>query len=130
MLLLFYQIRTIMMMTMKILFGLGCLMALVVLNSAQGGASFSAVFQSNCDTICADDATCSSGKCILTQCSESSSCFKYCLNCAGVETCYARGDLCERQANVVVLGSGASSTRISTSIILLLIVFSLFNFLL
>jgi hypothetical protein len=31
------------------------------------------------------------GKCILTQCSDVTNCYLYCLNCAGIETCYGHG---------------------------------------
>ena len=68
--------------------------------------------QSKCDTVCANDPSCSVGKCILTQCTDSNSCFKYCLNCNGVETCYASGHACERAYNVVVLGSSSTKSSI------------------
>lgn len=81
--------------------------------------------QSKCDTICANDNSCSTGRCILTHCSDSSACFKYCLNCAGVETCYASGQSCERAYNVVVLGSTSVKSSMGLVVFSLLLTFLL-----
>ncbi len=85
--------------------------------------------QSRCDTACANDMSCKTGLCILTKCSDDGGdvgCFEYCLNCAGIETCYAMGETCNYTGNVVRLGSTSSSNELQSSSKMLYIYFLLF----
>ncbi|RNA32602.1 hypothetical protein BpHYR1_038730 [Brachionus plicatilis] len=63
--------------------------------------------QTRCDTICANDFRCNSGRCILTECSENDLCFKYCFNCGGNETCYGSGPDCDYSSNLIYLNSNS-----------------------
>ena len=47
-----------------------------------------------CDTACANDVSCSSNQCVLTSCSDTSSCYQYCLRCNDIQTCYGTGPSC------------------------------------
>lgn len=61
--------------------------------------------QSKCDVTCSNDWRCRIGKCILTDCFETDTCYQYCLNCAGKVQCYGLGPGCDYSANVVYLHS-------------------------
>jgi hypothetical protein len=77
--------------------------------------------QSRCASVCNSVQLCQSGQCwlnfnfikfiiytwfeiiiiiyfkftgTLDKCSETSTCFEYCLNCLGIQTCYSNGDKC------------------------------------
>lgn len=65
---------------------------------------------SRCDYICNNDETCKSGKCVLTYCSDTIACYKYCLNCNQQETCYETGNFCSYGIN------GSNRTSNTTSI--------------
>ena len=47
-----------------------------------------------CDSICQNDERCKSGQCILTYCSESVACYKFCLLCEQNLQCFQTGDHC------------------------------------
>lgn len=50
--------------------------------------------QSRCVNACKNSPTCATGLCTLQSCTDSGTCYEYCLNCAGVVTCYASGYGC------------------------------------
>lgn len=47
-----------------------------------------------CDSICQNDERCKSGQCIITYCSESVACYKFCLLCDQNLQCFQTGDHC------------------------------------
>ena len=47
--------------------------------------------QNRCDKACANDQSCSSNQCVLTSCSDTGTCYYYCLKCNDIVTCYAVG---------------------------------------
>ncbi len=47
-----------------------------------------------CDFLCQNDESCRSGRCVLTQCFDTESCFRYCFYCDYVEKCYEAGPYC------------------------------------
>ena len=67
--------------------------------------------QSKCDTICASDSRCSSGQCLLSKCSDSETCFEFCLRCNNVDTCYASGPACDYSNGAIVYNSSNKSTQ-------------------
>ena len=85
--------------------------------------------QAKCDKICSDDYNCNSGRCILTQCSDLPDCFQYCLNCAGLESCYGSGSACNYTANIVRLGSSTLKYSVSLGATTLFTTFAFFKLL-
>jgi len=59
-----------------------------------------------CNSACANDLSCSSNQCSLASCSDTGSCFQYCLQCNDITTCYATGTTC-------YFTSGLQTTNIS-----------------
>jgi hypothetical protein len=47
-----------------------------------------------CDYLCQNDDACRSGRCVLTQCLDTPSCFRYCFYCNYEEKCYEAGSYC------------------------------------
>lgn len=47
-----------------------------------------------CLNACQNSPTCASGLCTLQSCTDTGTCYEYCLNCSGVVTCYASGYGC------------------------------------
>ncbi|RNA32596.1 hypothetical protein BpHYR1_038724 [Brachionus plicatilis] len=47
-----------------------------------------------CDSLCQNDERCKSGQCILTYCSETVACYKFCLLCDQNLQCFETGDHC------------------------------------
>ena len=47
-----------------------------------------------CESLCQNDDSCRSGDCVLTFCSDTESCYKYCFTCHGKEKCFDSGGLC------------------------------------
>ena len=88
----------------------------------------SASAQSRCDTACALDTTCKTGLCVLTKCSDDGSCHEYCLNCAGVETCYATGNTCDYSNTVRLYLNSSNNLKYSFKLLMLsgLLLFLLF----
>lgn len=63
--------------------------------------------QSRCNTICDQDRDCKSGKCILSECTDTELCFEFCFICDGQKTCFASGSQCDYRDNLVYLGSNS-----------------------
>jgi hypothetical protein len=63
--------------------------------------------QSRCNTICDQDRDCKSGKCILSECTDTELCFEFCFTCDGQKTCFASGSKCDYRDNLVYLGSNS-----------------------
>lgn len=58
-----------------------------------------------CDTACANDESCRTNKCALTRCSDSGTCYQFCLRCNEIETCYATGGTCDYSGNTIQVNS-------------------------
>ena len=63
-----------------------------------------------CDTACAKDESCSSNRCTLTRCSDTTSCYQYCLRCNDIETCYGTGPSCDYSGNTIQNNSSTQKT--------------------
>lgn len=80
---------------------------------------------SRCLNLCQNDQYCKSGQCILTECSDTVACYKYCMLCNNQLNCYQTGEFCS-------YNSSSSSTRskltnnsqIITSFLLIILVVS------
>lgn len=77
--------------------------------------------QSRCDAACANDSSCRSGLCSLSKCSDSGTCYEFCLRCAGIETCYASGDTCKSTGFNFGFNGFSSSNNLKYSISLLVV---------
>lgn len=49
---------------------------------------------SRCLNLCQNDQYCKSGQCILTECSDTIACYKYCMLCNSQLNCYQSGEFC------------------------------------
>ena len=47
-----------------------------------------------CDFLCQNDDNCRSGRCVMTQCVDTISCYRFCFQCGEEEKCYETGDYC------------------------------------
>jgi hypothetical protein len=47
--------------------------------------------QSRCNSICDQDRDCKAGKCVLSECQDTETCFEFCFTCSGQKTCFASG---------------------------------------
>jgi hypothetical protein len=72
-----------------------CTQAVVATEDASSAVSVSPEkFSSRCDYLCQNDDACRSGRCVLTQCLDTPSCFRYCFYCNYEEKCYEAGQYC------------------------------------
>lgn len=71
---------------------------------------------SKCLYLCQNDHFCKTGQCILTECSDTVACYKYCMLCNSQLKCYQSGDFCDYN----------SSIRVNLAYSLKLLSFSLF----
>lgn len=79
-------------------------MKLVLRNQQQQQAN-------RCLNLCQNDQYCKSGQCILTECSDTVACYKYCMLCNSQLSCYQSGDFCAyNRAAAAVYNSYPSST--------------------
>lgn len=60
---------------------------------------------SRCLNLCQNDQYCKSGQCILTECSDTVACYKYCMLCNSQMNCYQSGEFCSYGSSG---GSGVS----------------------
>lgn len=58
------------------------------------GTTIQFSLSNRCDSLCQNDERCKSGQCILTYCSETVSCYQFCLLCNQNLQCYKTGDHC------------------------------------
>lgn len=54
---------------------------------------------SRCLNLCQNDQYCKSGQCILTECSDTVACYKYCMLCNNQLNCYQTGEFCSYNAS-------------------------------
>ena len=47
-----------------------------------------------CQTLCQNDDACKSGQCVLVYCSDTVSCYRFCMECFGRTECYQTGPYC------------------------------------
>ena len=90
-----------------------CIIALIATLHKDTDATF-------CSSICGQQFLCSSGLCSLTNCSTSTSCNAYCVNCWGSNTCYSTGSGCTS----TVVNVFNSSNKLSTSFLTIFIIFA------
>ena len=61
---------------------------------------------SRCEYICQNDDSCKSGRCVLTECSDTIACYRYCLTCSSHNnfntTCFETGAYCYYRRTGVV----------------------------
>ncbi len=85
--------------------------------------------QSRCATACQNNPQCSSGVCTLASCSDTTSCYQFCLNCNSVITCYGSGNGCSFTNALVQISSSASLPYLKYNFIYALTIFTLVKFL-
>jgi len=88
--------------------------------------SIPAEAQSRCNTICEQDRDCKTGRCILSDCSDTERCFEFCFLCDGQKTCFASGSDCDYRTSLAYQGS--NTIKVSLSLSISLIVLSIFIF--
>lgn len=69
---------------------------------------------SRCLNLCQNDQYCKSGQCILTECSDTIACYKYCMLCNSQLNCYETGEFCS-------YNSGRKKTNTNFSLIIFLL---------
>lgn len=55
---------------------------------------------SRCLNLCQNDQYCKSGQCILTECSDTIACYKYCMLCNSQLNCYESGEFCSYNSGI------------------------------
>lgn len=85
--------------------------------------------QSRCDTACSNNSDCSQGLCYLSKCSDTPTCFIYCLICGGDEKCYATGTTCRYSSQALLQVNNASKNMFKFNILIQsILLFLLLNF--
>ena len=84
--------------------------------------------QSRCSTACQNNPSCLSGVCTLASCTDTTSCYQFCLNCSGVVTCYGSGSGCSFSASLVQVTSDSPSNKLRYHLIWLTSTVSLIKY--
>ena len=68
---------------------------------------------SRCSVVCMNNLQCRAGSCVLTKCSDTTSCLEYCFDCFGTESCYATGSSCSEESKIELRQAIISTNKAS-----------------
>ena len=81
----------------KRILSLVILVLALLVNLAQAG--------NRCDSACANEPSCASGRCKISSCFDTGTCYQYCVSCKDVEQCYGT------VSSECIYGNGFSSAN-------------------
>lgn len=83
---------------------------------------------SRCLNLCQNDQYCKSGQCILTECSDTVACYKYCMLCNNQMNCYQTGEFCSYNSSARQLKNNINSYKSTRFLLLFFAVLATFEF--